>query len=449
MEENIKIEFSETTRGKEQIIINRKFKFNYSTRKKDNSLVYRCTEYKTLNKCKSFIVLNEKKEIIKYEGTHNHLEKETDASLSIVRHKIKDEVRKSSVPFDIKPKNIYNEISQDMGVKCPKFKTIKYQIAKSIEKQQPTDISSFDEIPDESDDYKTERDEDFMIFKNSNLVIFQSPFQAELFTKYSEDIYADSRVHKASRMNYHVFITRVFVSNLDSFFVTSFSLLNNTEQTTYETLFSELKKNACKFTENADVAPKNIYCDFDEAITSAAKNIFPDINIKYNILYYKKSLEIQKNNLCLKEVENNNDLYIYYKAISNLPFINPERINDIYNEIKCMCQTKNYDSFLKFLEYFEQTYLHNYDINQWNYCNYTDFLTNNYLESLNNFLNKLLGKNPSFYKLINILKKDESLSYKDYQKRMEGNWKKRKRPFKRTNEIEKIFEVFGKKRKDH
>jgi len=51
-------------RGKEQVIIKRKFKFNFSTLKKNNSKVYRCTEYRTKNKCKSFIILNEKKEII-------------------------------------------------------------------------------------------------------------------------------------------------------------------------------------------------------------------------------------------------------------------------------------------------------------------------------------------------------------------------------------------------
>jgi len=75
MEENLKIEFSETNRGKEQVIINRKFKFNFSTLKKNNSKVYIWTEYRTKNKCKSFIILNNKKEILKYKDLQNHLEK--------------------------------------------------------------------------------------------------------------------------------------------------------------------------------------------------------------------------------------------------------------------------------------------------------------------------------------------------------------------------------------
>jgi len=53
MEENIRIEISETNRGKKQIIINRKykFKFNFLNEKKDNPNVHRYIEYRTSNKC--------------------------------------------------------------------------------------------------------------------------------------------------------------------------------------------------------------------------------------------------------------------------------------------------------------------------------------------------------------------------------------------------------------
>ena len=38
------------------------------------------------------------------------------------------------------------------------------------------------------------------------------------------------------------------------------------------------------------------HCDFEIAISNAAKNIFPDINIKYCIWHYKRSLEVKKMN---------------------------------------------------------------------------------------------------------------------------------------------------------
>jgi len=37
-----------------------------------------------------------------------------------------------------------------------------------------------------------------MIFKNPNLIILQSPFQAKLFMKYNKDIFADSTFYIAS-----------------------------------------------------------------------------------------------------------------------------------------------------------------------------------------------------------------------------------------------------------
>ena len=75
-----------------------------------------------------------------------------------------------------------------------------------------------------------------------------------------------------------------------------------------------------------------------KGISNAAKKVFPDINIKYCTWYYKRALEIKKKIyiyiLYHKEVENNIDIYIHYKFISNFPFKNPEYINDIYNKIK-------------------------------------------------------------------------------------------------------------------
>ena len=125
MEENLIIGVSESNKGKEQIIINKKYKFNFSYIRKNNSKVYKCTEYKKINKYKSFIILNDKKEILKYDSSHNkkeilkydsshnHPEKEYDVSLSMMKHKIKDGIEKSSIPFGIKIKPLFNKISKE------------------------------------------------------------------------------------------------------------------------------------------------------------------------------------------------------------------------------------------------------------------------------------------------------------------------------------------------
>jgi len=70
----VNIDISETNRGKVHIIINKKFKYNYSYTKKNKSKLNRCIKYKTLNKCKSYIILNNENKILKYDGVHNHFE---------------------------------------------------------------------------------------------------------------------------------------------------------------------------------------------------------------------------------------------------------------------------------------------------------------------------------------------------------------------------------------
>ncbi|KAG4106425.1 hypothetical protein H8356DRAFT_1400216 [Neocallimastix lanati (nom. inval.)] len=246
MEDNIEIEISETNRGNEQIIINKKHKFNFSFQRKDKSKIYRCTEYKTLNKCKSLIILNDKKEVLKYESLHNHLEKEIDVSILVAKHKIKEEIKKNSIPIDIKPKHIFNAVSQEMGLICPEYSTIRSQIIRNINKQFPPNIKSFDDIPIESEYYKTKRNENFMIFKNTDLIIFQSLFQAYLFSNYHKNIFADGTFYAAPKFSYQ----------------------SNTLITTI-----------------------NFHCDFEQGISNAAKKI----------------IRKTKNILCYHEVKNNND----------------------------------------------------------------------------------------------------------------------------------------------
>ena len=132
-----------------------------------------------------------------------------------------------------------------------------------------------------------------MIFKNSNIIIFQSPFQEKLYMQYNIDIFSDGTFKIATKWGYQVFITRTYVMKLNSFYTTSFSILKNKEQRTYEVLFEEIKKNAEK-NNNIIIPPKNFHCDFEKGISNAFKKVFPDINIKYSSRHYKRVLEIKK-----------------------------------------------------------------------------------------------------------------------------------------------------------
>jgi len=120
-----------------------------------------------------------------------------------------------------------------------------------------------------------------MIFKNSNIIIFQSPFQAKLFMQYNKDIFADGTFKIAPKCGYQVFITRTYIKELNRFYTTSFSILNK-EQRTYEVLFEEIKKNAEK--NNIIITPKFFHYDFEKGISNAAKKVFPDVTMSASFL---------------------------------------------------------------------------------------------------------------------------------------------------------------------
>ena len=232
---------------------------------------------------------------------------------------------------------------------CPEYTSVKTLISRNINEKLPPNVTTFDEIPNKYEYYITEQNEDFMIFKDSNLIIFQSPFQAELFREYNNDIFVDGTFYIAPKFSHQVFITRNYVKELNSFYTISYAILKNKKQTTYKILFNELKQNS---NNNIITEPKNVHCDFEKGISKAVKIIFPNINIKYCIWHYKRSLEIKKNELCYNEVKNDKKIFNYYKAISNLPFINPEYIMDIYILIKTKSNEKNSCYFFKIFRIF-------------------------------------------------------------------------------------------------
>ena len=94
-----------------------------------------------------------------------------------------------------------------------------------MNKSLPSDINSFDNIPEKSEYYYTERNENFMIFKSDKVIVFQSPFQAKLFNEYKEDIFADGTFYISPKIGYQVFITRNYVKEINSFYTTLFSIL--------------------------------------------------------------------------------------------------------------------------------------------------------------------------------------------------------------------------------
>ncbi|KAL6589535.1 hypothetical protein U3516DRAFT_772003 [Neocallimastix sp. 'constans'] len=117
------------------------------------------------------------KKILKYD---NSPEKEYDVSLSIMNNKIKDGIEKSSIPFDLYVQNIIQLISQ---------------ISRNLNKNLPSNFSTFTEIPNESKYCKTKR--------------------VKLFREYNDDIFVDGTFFIAPKFSYQIFIKRTYAKELD------------------------------------------------------------------------------------------------------------------------------------------------------------------------------------------------------------------------------------------
>ena len=62
-----------------------------------------------------------------------------------------------------------------------------------------------------------------------------------------------------------------------------------------------------------------------------------------------------------------------------------------------------------------------------------------HLKSFNNHLNNYFEKKPSFNKLLYTLRKEESLSYNDYERKIGRIWEKKIIKFRKTNKINNII----------
>ncbi|KAG4105745.1 hypothetical protein H8356DRAFT_1347633 [Neocallimastix lanati (nom. inval.)] len=133
----------------------------------------------------------------KGKDSHNHPEKEYDVSQSMMTNKIKDRIekkKKSSIPFGIKMKPLYNKISKEMGFICPEYYSVKSQISRNLNKKKklPSNVTTFTEIPNESEYYKNKARE------------------------HNDDIFVDGTFFIAPKFSYQIFITRTYAKELET-----------------------------------------------------------------------------------------------------------------------------------------------------------------------------------------------------------------------------------------
>ena len=231
-----KIKETVSRRGKEMLIVDDIYLFNLAQKNKDNSKLYKCVEYKTDYKCKAFIKIKNN-EIISYENTHNHKDKELYTVKEELRKEIKNEIINSNDKFSIKVPRLFKSRSADKGIKGPSFTSIKSTLYNTVSNSLPQDVDSFDNIPEESIYYNTINNHKFLYFKNNRICIFQSDNMAKIHLKYGSKIFCDATFKACPAFTNQLFIIRVYDSIKNSFYTTTFSIIKGKNKDDYHYFF--------------------------------------------------------------------------------------------------------------------------------------------------------------------------------------------------------------------
>jgi len=64
------------------------------------------------------------------------------------------------------------------------------------------------------------------------------------------------------------------------------------------------------------------------------------------------------------------------------------------------------------------------------------------MESFNNYLKYFVPSKPNFYKFVNIIRKEENVSYLENNNIEEGNWNKKKKILNKTEKINNLIEEY-------
>ena len=420
MEKKPEFKKSLSRRNKPIFIEEETYTYNFiHTIDKGKTELYRCKEYKSIYRCESFIhVQSNTENIIKYKNKHNHFTDHLSVIREETRKEIQNEIKNSRDPFSINIPKLVKSVSVDKGIKAPNFNSIKTTLYTTLNNNLPNDILSLRDAPKFSPYYKTLDEEDFVVYKDSRNLILQSPSLAKIQIEFGTTLFCDSTFFIAPKFAYQVFITRVFSSVTNSYYTTSFSIMSGKTINDYFKIFSEIHKHLQKYNKIGDTYKiTELHTDFESSISEGCKKVYPNLKVKNCIWHMLRAIERKKNEICFKDIKNDNNLLMLYNVIKNLYICDPNFITLVFEIIKNKTSNKN---FIEFLDYFEEQYMVKWSINNWNY--YTDIThcTNNSCEAYNCKLNRMFSAKPSFFKLLYELRMEEKDIINTYKKRKMG-----------------------------
>lgn len=180
-----------------------------------------------------------------------------------------------------------------------------------------------------------------------------------------------------------------------------YGLLENKKKTTYEKLFSTIKKLLPRW------CPKIIKLDFEMAVISSLIEILPSTVISGCSYHFNQCIWRRVQHLGLTSLYTNNpDVRKHIRMCAALAYIPPDDVEDGF--LKIMETTPSLPKLKEFYDYFVNEWLENENISisMWNVYKQRH-RSNNAVEGWNHRLNVLLNKpHPNVYDLVAHLKQE-------------------------------------------
>lgn len=188
------------------------------------------------------------------------------------------------------PKKLYDEtISREKTSLAPSFNSIKSGIYRQINKNIPTEPENIEDIPNDFIGFQTNDNKKFLIYRDSNLMIFQSDNKAKILNTYPNDLFTGAIFKICPKPFSQLLILRVNDYYHNAFHTVCFILMKNKTKFLYTKGIVMMKCNYKKLFKN-ELKISVIHCDFEEGLTNALINCFPECETKHCFFHYGQIL---------------------------------------------------------------------------------------------------------------------------------------------------------------
>ncbi|CAF0865369.1 unnamed protein product [Brachionus calyciflorus] len=399
------------------VIVFKNYKYWWRKDNKDMSSRYVCSE----RTCYSSLTIKNKT-VVKEAGRHHHepLDNAEIASLQATQELKKEIVTDLSKSVQSCYNNKQVELLQSkmseraIASNFPSFQKMSNLLQKRRINKLPTISTNFIEFNITGDYTLTAKKEPFLRYdnkKNNRIFIFFDDDSLKILSE-SEEWYMDGTFKTAPLQLSQLFTIDAAIkdSNVYTTVPCAYILTNKKDEKTYKEVFGIIKDFSIQ--KNLTLNPKIIMADFEKASTQAIKYHFPNIIIKGCWFHFRQAIFRNAVKLGLKTSYNQYEYKEFINLLGALSFIPPNKVLDGFNIVKEFMPTD--PKCTELLNYFENQWLKNTDLNDWNH--YDSYVkTNNRIEGFHSGLNKMVIKQrPNIFHLIDFLKVQQACTLVDY-----------------------------------